>query len=41
MIYLQNKLLEKGYTIQEFHKLILDMGPIPISFLVNSFEGYY
>ena len=36
MIYLQNKLLEKGYTIQEFHKLILDMGPIPINFLLDT-----
>jgi len=40
MIYLQNKLLEKGYTIQEFHKVILDMGPIPISFLIDSLLKY-
>lgn len=40
MIYLQNKLIDKGYTLQQIHKLILDMGPIPINFLLDALLKY-
>jgi prolyl oligopeptidase len=37
LMYLRYKFLQKGYSVKDFHKLILDVGPCPLDILVEYF----
>lgn len=37
LMYLRYKFLQKGYSVKDFHKLILDIGPCPLDILVEYF----
>lgn len=37
IMYLRYKFLQKGYSVKDFHKLILDVGPCPLDILVEFF----
>ena len=36
-IYLKNKYIQNGGNIKDFHKIIMDIGPCPLDFLVDYF----
>ena len=37
LMYLRYKFLQKGYSVKDFHKLVLDVGPCPLDILVEFF----
>jgi len=37
LMYLRYHFLQKGYSVQDFHQLILDVGPCPLDILVEYF----
>ena len=36
-LYIRENLLKEGYTIQDIHQIMLDIGPCPIELLVQQF----
>lgn len=38
-IYLRNLCLNKGYTIKEFHKLVLSLGPCQLDDLLDTIHS--
>lgn len=39
ILYLRDKYLTDGGTIKDFHKIIMDLGPCPLDFLVDTLTG--
>ena len=37
-LYVRDRLLKKGYSIKDVHQIMLEIGPCPIEFLVDSIE---
>ena len=35
-LYVRDRLFKKGYSIKDIHQKMLEIGPCPIEFLVNS-----
>jgi len=37
LMYLRYHFLQKGHSVKDFHKLVLDVGPCPLDILVEYF----